>query len=285
MQCGIADVNGDGIVDRIVASSVMLGTGDLTSGSFFTPGAILTLPGPFASRQSTFRSTCNVLGSDNFTYTVSQTAGLRDLTADGTPDYLTRNSAGTWQVSIGTGTGFASPISISGVNFALSSASARCAGSNATTASGVIDLNGDGRVDVLSDSSAYQLVGSDGVPGAPSAGRLAQTDNGFGATTTISYRSIKADGGLHQVPFHEVVVDSVATTGTKGLGGTLSAVRYAYGGAELVFDPALDAFTFPGYRRRVVLPTPVGQPARSALPAPSASWASARRHRAERQHR
>jgi hypothetical protein len=33
----------------------------------------------------------------------------------------------------------------------------------------------------------------------------------------------------------------------------LSATRYAYGGAELMFDSTLDAFTLPGYRRAVAL--------------------------------
>src|SRR5262249_18412214 len=74
------------------------------------------------------------------------------------------------------------------------------------------------------------------------------------ARTTIKYRSAKEDGTtLHQVPFPEIVVTSVETTGTRGFGGDLSAIRYAYGGAELIFDSAIDAFTLPGYRRSVAL--------------------------------
>src|SRR6185436_18518131 len=105
------------------------------------------------------------------------------------------------------------------------------------------------------------LVSSDGAPGAPGAGRLVAVDNGFGATTSITYRSIKADAGVHQVPSSEIVVDSVTTNGGHDLGGTVSTVRYAYGGAELLFDPAYDAFIFPGYRRRVELQDAVAQPA------------------------
>src|SRR5262249_34148837 len=52
IQCSVTDVNGDGIVDRVNGTSVWLGTGGLGSGSFFTPGAMLTLPGPVAAQTS-----------------------------------------------------------------------------------------------------------------------------------------------------------------------------------------------------------------------------------------
>ena len=62
----------------------------------------------------------------------------------------------------------------------------------------------------------YQLAGG-AVPGTPEAGRLVQVDNGYGAKTIIGYRSAKEDGTtLHQVPFPEIVVTSVETTGTQG---------------------------------------------------------------------
>src|SRR6185436_9055955 len=128
--------------------------------------------------------------------------------------------------------------------------------------SGLFDLDGDHRPDFVSDHLyVYRLVGSNNALGAPGAGRLIAVDNGFGATTSITYRSIKSDAGVHRVPFSEIVVDSVTTTGTRELGGTLSTVRYAYSGAEIVFDPFYDAFLFPGYQRRVELQDPVAQPA------------------------
>src|SRR5207245_1982640 len=117
--------------------------------------------------------------------------------------------------------------------------------------------NGDGKPEIVrlngQGLDVYQLAGG-AAPGTPEAGRLVEVNNGYGAKTTIGYRSAKEDGTtLHQVPFPEVVATSVETTGIQGLGGTLSATRYAYGGAELIFDPVLDAFTLPGYARSVEL--------------------------------
>jgi len=64
---------------------------------------------------------------------------------------------------------------------------------------------------------------------------LVGIDNEFGAKTNIHYRSIKGDTGpMHQVPFAEIVVDSVDTSNTNG--SRLGATLYAYGGAELFFD-------------------------------------------------
>jgi hypothetical protein len=64
------------------------------------------------------------------------------------------------------------------------------------------------------------------------------------------------EGGRHHLApsaIPEIVVTSAETIGTQGLGRTLSATRYAYGGAELLFDSALDAFTLPAYGRSVEL--------------------------------
>src|SRR5262249_326228 len=95
------------------------------------------------------------------------------------------------------------------------------------------------------------------------AGRLVTIDNGFGARTTITYGSAKLvpatniREALHQVPFPEVVVSSVETTRTQSPGETLLAkTRYAYGGAQRVFDAALDKSRFPGYLRQVALRIP-----------------------------
>jgi hypothetical protein len=96
-----------------------------------------------------------------------------------------------------------------------------------------------------------QLVGGQDV-GRPEAGRLTEVDDGYGAKTSITYISAKRFTD-NPVTFPEIVVSAVATTGTQNLGGTLAGSRYAYDNAELVFDSALDRFTFPGYRRVVAL--------------------------------
>ena len=87
------------------------------------------------------------------------------------------------------------------------------------------------------------------VPSSPTEGRLVKIANGYGAVTTIGYRSAKEDfiTDAHQVPFPEIVVTAVGTT--DEFGSSLEApTLYAYGHAELHFDPRYDAFIFPGYR-------------------------------------
>lgn len=265
LQCGLADVNGDGIADRVQGSSVSLGTGVLDAPGFFAPGAMITLPGPLAISSNNQRATCVPPANGNTFFFTEETAGLSDVTGDGIPDYLARSSTGAWSVSIGTGVSFAGsiPVNASSGSLSLSRTRATCSGASSTTVSQLLDIDGDGRLDVVSGLGDVRLlVGSDGAFGAPSAGRLIAIENGFGAKTNIRYRSVKGDSATpHQVPFPEVVVDSVETVRTQGAGGKLSTTRYAYGGAELMFDPTHESFTFPGYRRSVVLQEPVAQPA------------------------
>ena len=253
--CAIADVNGDGVPDRIEnRSDVFLGTGLGFS------SVKLMLPGTFATQKSPQVQACLPPATGATTYAAYQIAGLRDLTGDGIPDYLELSAdQATWRVYIGTGTGFAAPIDIDvpGGGFFLSSETESCDGKASSTSGGLYDIDGDGKAEIVVLSGpgldVFQLAGGS-VPRTPEAGRLVQVDNGFGAKTSIGYRSAKEDGStLHQVPFPEVVVTSVETAGALGLGGSLSVTRYAYGGAELMFDSALDAFTLPGYRRSVEL--------------------------------
>lgn len=256
--CDLADVNGDGLLDRVEdTSTVLLGTG-----RGFSP-VQLKLPRWLASQRSGQVATCvdpepDAPGATLFG--AAQRGGLRDVTGDGIPDYVEwHESNPVWRVAVGTGAGFAPAVDIEviGSGFSLSSENERCDGKTSNTTSGLYDINGDGRPEVVRVNGnaldVYQLVGS-GPAGRPEAGRIVQVDNGYGAKTNIGYRSAKEDGTTpHQVPFPEIVVTSVQTVGSQQLGGTLSATRYAYGGAELMYDSALQAFVLPAYQRSVEL--------------------------------
>ncbi|RYZ42418.1 MAG: hypothetical protein EOO71_07965 [Myxococcaceae bacterium] len=267
VKCGLADVNGDGLLDRVEGSTAYLGTG-----SGFSV-ATLTFPaqGSLSVQENAQERTCTWPNPDpplSTPYGSGQTQGLRDLTGDGIPDYVASsivNSAVQWTVAVGTGAGFAPAVNISvaGSGFSLSSQTERCDGQTSSTVGGLYDLNGDGRPEVLrlngTNLDVYQLSGGSR-PGKPEAGRLIRVNNDYGAFTTIAYRSAKEDGTTkHQVPSSEVVVSSVVTVGGLGLGGTLAETRYAYGGAELVYDSALHAFTMPGYQRSVSMSTVIVQ--------------------------
>ncbi|WP_415835040.1 RHS repeat-associated core domain-containing protein [Corallococcus soli] len=261
--CGLMDVNGDGLIDRVEGATVHLGTG--TGFALAT----LTLPSPgFVSvQENSQQQACtwpNPKPPASTPFPSSMTHGLRDLTGDGIPDYVSRiegSSPAQWTVAVGTGTGFAPavPIDVTGGAFTLSSQTERCDGQTSLTTGGLYDINGDGRPEVVRINGTALDVHelSSGVrPGKPEAGRLVQVGNGHGATTTIRYRSAKEDGTTkHQVPFPEIVVSAVQTSGGMGLGGDTAETRYAYGGAELVYDPASHAWGLPAYHRSVSMTT------------------------------
>ncbi|RKH73676.1 RHS repeat domain-containing protein [Corallococcus aberystwythensis] len=246
--CGFADVNGDGLLDRVSSGIAMLGTGRGFASVW------IKMPG-FNTQFSNYERDCitpepDAPGSTPFVAGLQNT--MRDVTGDGILDYL-----GPSTVAVGTGTGFTAPVPIetTGINFLMSNARERCDGTRSGTFEGLYDLDGDGRAEIVklngTNLDVYPLVGGS-LPGKPEAGRIVTVDNGYGALTTVGYRSAKEDTlTKHQVPFPEIVVTSVETTGTQGLGGTLSATRYAYGGAELVYDSALQAFTLAGYQRSI----------------------------------
>jgi RHS repeat-associated protein len=239
--CGFADVNGDGLADRVEGTNVLLGSGI----GFDT--ATMTLPGFLTKQQSGAPLSCVGPNPGPIVFTSQTLAGLRDLTGDGIPDFVNGS-----QVYVGTGTGFAPPIPITN-GVALSTENETCDGYQSNTVGGFFDIDGDGKPDAVYVSNGslnvYQLLGGT-TARTPEAGRIVQVDNGYGAITTINYRSAKEDPYTsHQVPFPEIVVWSVQTTGTQGLGGSLSATGYAYGGLDLYYDSALDIFTTTGYRR------------------------------------
>lgn len=247
LDCTFADVNGDGILDRVDGTRALLGTGT----SFQT--AEVTLPGPLVEqddRNHVERCTPPVPGRG---FTNKQSAGLRDLTGDGIPDYVQKDRLGAWQVYVGTGAGFAPPIAVDWL--VLSQEDEFCDGGFSNTTGGLFDVDGDGKPETLVITNGmidvFQLAGGK-TARTPEAGRLVRVDNGYGAVMNIAYASAKDDGSTpHQVPFPEIVVSAIETIGTQGLGGSLTATRYAYGGAELYFDSGLDAFTRSAYRRTV----------------------------------
>ena len=261
---GFADVNGDGLMDRVVnggprlpqalgAAQAFLGM-YLGTAVFFSP-VYITMPGPLALVQNTHDKQCAPHGGG--TPDSNQTKGLRDLTGDGIPDYyesVDDQGVAHSRVWIGTGTGFRSPIEVDGP-FVFSYQLETCGGSDSLTKSGLYDIDGDGKPDVVSVGSGngqmtvWQLTGDQG-PGRPDAGRLTEVDNGYGAKTSIKYVSAKRFTD-NQVPFPEIVVSSVSTTGAENLGGALAGTLHAYAGAQMIFDSELDRFTFPGYGRHV----------------------------------
>jgi YD repeat-containing protein len=168
-----------------------------------------------------------------------------------------------------------------GDNFVFSHQTESCDGKVSNTDGGLFDIDGDGRPEIVGlDGNPLdgfklvvsQLVGGQDL-GRPEAGRLTEVDNGYGAKTSIAYVSAKRFTD-NPVPFPEIVVSAVATTGTKNLGGTLAGTRYAYDKAEFVFDSALDRFSFPGYGRVVALRLTGAQANDPSEPAPIAGQAT-----------
>lgn len=250
-DCGIEDVNGDGLLDRVQTNRVFLGDGRSLTASLTS----LKLPGPIEARNPRDQACSH---QDEFF--VTRWSGLRDLTGDGIADYvgtgrvdpdgdgIPSQLSGVW---IGTGTGFRPP-----VPSALLASSTRedCAGRFSRTEGGLYDIDGDGRAEFLRANSTTNTWEVWRLAGIPNSGLLTAIENGYGARTSISYRSAKDDNTTeHNVPFSEIVVSAVQTTGTYGLGGSLQEVRYAYGNAEMFFDPMLDAFTIRAYGRSVAV--------------------------------
>lgn len=240
-HCAVADVNGDGIADRIHGRDVTLGTG-----TSFASGVRMTLPGMVRAHNPR-KEVCK--SDPSGWYTIDRGSGLHDLTGDGIPDFVDDGG----YVHIGTGVGFRAHVLTTlgqisvGVEVCQDT-------QQSYTHQGLYDLDGDGKPEFVSASGhTWTVRHIDGSRlGNPDAGLLTNIDNGYGAQTTIKHRSAKQDvHSTHLVPFPEIVVDSVKTTGIHGLGGTLAEVRYAYGHAEQFFDPIRDAFTMRRYGRTV----------------------------------
>jgi RHS repeat-associated protein len=182
--CGLADINGDGLADRVkfagTASGQLAATANLGTGNLTAPfGAQISLPGPVAIEQRQIIQTNdntgthfipppNVCPIDPNTHTYSATAtypqqriaGFSDLNGDGKPDYITGSlsargipGSATWFVYFGTGAGFSGAVLINNLDFQLSAETVNCSGlatntnstaSTGTTTAGFYDLDGDG---------------------------------------------------------------------------------------------------------------------------------------------
>jgi RHS repeat-associated protein len=280
LVCGFVEVNGDGLPDRLgprsaTGNEIHLNTAD-AAGSFFAAAAITSVETLSAHSVPQYQLCDPATGSipNNRTYHSNETVGLRDLNGDGLPD-LVSGGAGVWHAQFGTTVGFgpAKPISVAASTFALSEEIENCGATYSETVRGLYDLDGDGQPEVLSlvgtvnslgylagtAVDVYQLNAETQQPdvgpvaSSPSAGRLIKIDSGYGAVTTIGYRSAKEDASTaHFVPFPEMVVASVGTEDSFG-GRLETPTLYAYGGAALHYDPAYDAFVFSGYLRSVQL--------------------------------
>jgi RHS repeat-associated protein len=189
-------------------------------------------------------------------FTSTQTSGLVDLNGDAVPDLVSRNE-GNWTVRFGSSAGFGPPAPIaSWVPFAISENQGECGGASSTVA-GLVDVDGDGRPEMLRFMSGQLFVGkimtSDGGDGL-SAGRLTEIDNGLGATTRITYANNKTDSMTpHDVPVPEVVVSQTQVVVEDGSAPSGEPVRFAYGTPEMRYDPALNRLAFAGFQRQVTL--------------------------------
>lgn len=277
-SCALQDINGDGLLDSVQSVDdldsansnriAFLGTG----GTFST--AYLVLPGPtgYAPIQPCLTYNGNPTTSGD--YNTETRTGYVDVTGDGIPDFigpltpgpigLPPGSNGNPIVRIGTGFGFAPPITISGDldgtpdrRFLLSSTRNACDSTSSRTLEGSYDLDGDGRPEQVKLNNGsldvFQIVGRTGdvpVPRALSAGLLTAISNGFGGRTEISYRSAKDDASTdHQLPYSEIVVSSVKTIQKST--GISSETLYAYGNAQLSFDSVVGSFRSYGYGRTI----------------------------------
>lgn len=287
--CGFEDVNGDGILDRVnsvvengqVVSKAALGTGVTTRP--YATGALIALPGPLGRTEIPMVTIgVGVYAPANCstpavpTFQLRRTRSLRDINGDGIADYISgqilERGPGIWNVALGTGTGYTAPIAVdSFLGLEPSREESICGATTegsevSATPSGIYDIDGDGQPEIINLNLAspgnphweiLQLkppanqTDLGPVASVPAAGRLIKIDNGYGAITRISYKSAKEDAQTrHQLPYPEIVVAAVSTTNNSGT-PLLSTTRYAYGGSELIFDSARDAFVFPGYQRTV----------------------------------
>ena len=256
---GFIDVNGDGIADRLTPGAALLGSGQVDGGVLGFPMRV-AVP-LYAIRARSGRvAACGLVdpAPPGTQYEVTRTGGILDVNGDGFPDVVDGMS-----VRFGTGLGWGDPVPVElfgSRDGLLSTIVETCDGADSLTRDGLFDVDGDGKPDLVMAGNTdgtpsdrlrvFKLQGSGGA-GAPAAGRVTGVANGHGAEQYFGYGSAKLDTTtLHQLPFAEVVVTEEQTF-NLGLSTAPAPVRYAYGDGRLVFDAALDRFSFRGYGRTV----------------------------------
>ena len=158
MECGIADVNGDGVVDRVSGTSVFLGTGSVDGTGFFTAAGTMSLPGPLANETNNIPTASPNGGGTSFSS--EHQARLIDLTGDGIPDYVTSTGSGTgWSIFVGTGTGFSISVPVMS-GFVLGINSDSCSAAATVTISGLADVDGDGRAELVKSANDVDAPGA-----------------------------------------------------------------------------------------------------------------------------
>ncbi len=202
---------------------------------------------------------CGPGGGGNGIYTSTQVRGLADLNGDGIPDRIHRELSG-WEVEFGRTSGYGPTRRIAqslSFPFALSESKGACQG-EAHTIAGLVDLDGDGKPELVRSvegvlmAASIELAG--GAPDAHGAGRLIAIGNGYGARTEIRYANNKTETRTaHQLVAPEIVVAQTQVLIEDGSAADSVITRYAYGEADSRYDPTLNRMVFTGYRRQVTL--------------------------------
>lgn len=275
---------------------------------FVELGRAVAIPGPVNEIETGRREVCprdpnngslQVPGDTRFM--TRQISMLRDLTGDGIADYVwfgtsdallsgalvdiagliappmdgqtTDDGTLGWRVMVGSGRGFVAPRAIRtapDASFEIHVSRERCDGQESHILNDLLDMDGDGRLDLVQRTSTglqiTSLTDATGAPGVHAAGKIVAERNGFGAATLIRYGSAKtgpASGGL--LPYPQLVVTEIEHVIENGPGTGMAPTRYAYGDAQLHYDALLGSWVFGGYGRRVILEGLATEPSQSRL--------------------
>jgi len=192
---------------------------------------------------------CGAGSSSSTPIVAKQERAEADFNGDGCVDriYLDANS-GNWMVG-------SRRIDSPNLAFAVSESQETC-GSNAHNVAGLVDLDGDGKVELVRvlGGQLYmaQLIAGEG-ENLHGVGRLVSFDNGYGAITRITYANAKQEYQTAHVASPEIVLRSIRTQVTDGSAPSLEPTYFAYGTAEQEYNPFLGRWVFAGYRRQLAL--------------------------------